>query len=44
MGIPAENLIVIGKGEEDLLTPRKGPGFSGIENRRVVVIVNGDKQ
>ena len=44
MGIPAENLIVVGKGEEDLLTPRKGPGFSGIENRRVVVIVNGDKQ
>jgi len=41
MGIPAENLVVVGKGEEDLLTPRQGPGFSGIENRRVVVIVNG---
>ncbi len=44
MGIPAENLIVVGKGEEGLLTHRKGPGFPGIENRRVVVIVNGDRQ
>ncbi len=41
MGIPAENLIVVGKGDKGLLTDRKGPGFPGIENRRVVVIVNG---
>lgn len=35
-GIDAEKIQVVGKGESELLTDRKGPGTKGIENRRVV--------
>ena len=38
-GIPEELLVVVAKGEEELLSHRTGPGTPGIENRRVVFIV-----
>lgn len=39
IGIPAEHLVVVPKGETEILTHRTGPGSSGTENRRVVIIL-----
>ena len=39
MGISADNLVVVAKGEAEILTHKTGPGKVGIENRRVVIII-----
>ncbi|MCK4351876.1 PorV/PorQ family protein [candidate division WOR-3 bacterium] len=39
MGISADNLVVVAKGEAEILTHKTGPGKSGIENRRVIIII-----
>lgn len=39
MGVNAEKIVAVGKGETELLSDRMGPGTPGIENRRVVFAV-----
>lgn len=41
-GIPENQIVVVAKGETEVLSHRTGPGTSGIENRRVVFVVAPD--
>ncbi|HID92981.1 MAG TPA: PorV/PorQ family protein [bacterium (Candidatus Stahlbacteria)] len=42
-GVPASQLQTVGYGKERPVTPKRGPGETGIENRRVVFVLEEDK-